>query len=128
MEAAGLTPGESDELNLRTLTETLRKLPEYLAERERLAKLADYGRAYHQALIDEAVTEGVRAFGPTFKVEERRVRYADASVEAIKEDIDLWKPLAAAACPGGGRQTADVGEPEPPVLPRPHTHPSAYAG
>jgi hypothetical protein len=128
MEAAGLTPGESDDLNLRTLTETLRKLPEYLAERERLAKLADYGRAYHQSLIDEAVREGVRAFGPAFKVEERRVRYAGASVEAIQEDLALWKPLAAQACPGGGRQTADVGDPEPPLPPTHFTHPGAFAG
>lgn len=125
MEAAGLKPLESEELNLRALTDTLKKLPEYLTERERLAKLADYGTKYHAALVDEAITEGVRAFGAeNFPVEERKLKLERQSIEDIQADLGLWRKTAAALFQGG-RQTADVGEPDPSAATRGFVTPPA---
>jgi hypothetical protein len=128
MEAAGLTTGESDEHNLRALTEAVKQLPAITAERERLAQLADDGRAYRADLIEAALTEGVRAYGATFPAEEYRAQFAAASLAFIKTNRDLWTQQAGEKLQPG-RQSADVGDPEPPAAPTgKYTHPSAYAG
>lgn len=112
MEAAGLTLGESDDHNLRILTEAVKKLPEYEKERERLAVLADYGTKYRAQLIEDTLSEGVRAFGAGFNKEQRRLQYESATIETIRADFDLFKPLGDATF-AGGRGSVDQGEPDP---------------
>jgi hypothetical protein len=113
MEAAGLPPAESDEVNFRTLIETVKKLPAIEAERERLAKLADDGKAYRAHLIDQALKEGVRAYGAEqFPSEQYRAQFESAPLDFIRTNLDLWTTMGDAALKGG-RQTVDQGEPDP---------------
>lgn len=114
MEAAGLPPGESDEHNLRVLTEAVKQLPAITAERERLAKEADDGRTYRADLIEATLSEGVRAYGATFPVEEYRAQFTGATLAFIKTNRDLWTAQAGEKLQPG-RQSADVGDPEPPA-------------
>jgi hypothetical protein len=76
------------------------------AETERLAPLADLGTKYRAALIEEVVTEGVRAFGNDFPAETERVLLAGASVEQLILKRDFNKGIAAQKL-AGGRVTTD---------------------
>lgn len=113
MEAAGLKPGESDEVNFRSLSEVVRKLPAIEAERERLAALADDGKQYRAHLIDSALKEGVRAYGAEkFPGEQYRAQFENAPLEFVRTNLDLWTAMGDVALKGG-RQTVDQGEPDP---------------
>jgi hypothetical protein len=76
------------------------------AETERLAPLADDGKVYRADLIEEVVTEGVRAFGNAFPAETERLVLASATIEQIKAKRDFNKSLAVQTLQGG-RVTTD---------------------
>jgi hypothetical protein len=85
--------------------------------RELLA-LAKEGRAYRLALVEEALTEGVRCFGNDFKPELYRSLFVNAGLEQIRSIRDEWKKQASAIFPGTRQSVADTAVPEKEVLPR----------
>lgn len=76
------------------------------AEAERLAPLADMGRVYKADLIEETITECVRAFGNAYPVETERKLLEAAEIEQIKAKRDFNRSLAAQSLTGG-RATTD---------------------
>jgi len=76
------------------------------AEAERLAPLADMGRVYKADLIEETITECVRAFGNAYPVETERKLLEAAEIEQIKAKRDFNRTLAAQSLTGG-RATTD---------------------
>ncbi len=76
-----------------------------------LAPLADAGRTYRADLIDQAITEGKRAYGTSFPEEQKRQSLERSSLEEIKCDLTLWKAAGDEKFKQG-RQTTD-GDPDP---------------
>ena len=75
-----------------------------------LEPLADDGRAYRGDLIEETITEGVRAFGNDFPAETFRGMLASQGLEAIKKLRDHHRAVASRNFPGGRRSVDDVTE------------------
>ncbi len=73
----------------------------------RLQPLADQGRAYREDLINQTVTEGVRALGEAFPEETYRAMLAGATLEHIRQVRDTFAKQAGERFPGG-RQTRDA--------------------
>jgi hypothetical protein len=75
-------------------------------ETERLAPLADLGTLYKADLIEEAVSEGTRAFGNAYPTEQKRLLLAKGTVDEIKAERDMNKGIASQTL-SGGRVTTD---------------------
>lgn len=91
------------------------------ADNSRLTGLADEGRAYRSDLIEQAISEGVRAMGNSFPAETYREMFASSNLDTIKLLRDRWSEQAARVIPGG-RQTVDTetkpaARPNGPVVP-----------
>lgn len=128
LHEVGITVSDDPLPGLRDLVTELRTLRPLKAENERLAKEADDGRTYRADLTAEALREGVRAYGATFPEEQYKTQFVDAPLDFIKTNRDLWTAQAGEKLQPG-RQSADVGDPEP--RPEPvgrYTHASAHAG
>lgn len=65
-----------------------------LAEAHTLRALADDGRTYRSALVDEAITEGGRAHGAAFEEGTYRSILESAPLAAIKRMRDDWRAQA----------------------------------
>lgn len=109
----------------RQLDETTRALADARAEVARLAPLADDGRAYRSDLVEQAIAEGIRAYGNAFPVETYREILAGLSLDGVKRIRDLHADAARAAIPTG-RQSADRTEPPAP-RPTPTVPDAAFA-
>jgi hypothetical protein len=83
------------------VTDLTRSLDEARAEIARLKPLADDGRAYRGDLIEQALTEGIRAYGNAFPVETYREMLGNQSLDAIKRVRDMHKDAADKAIPTG---------------------------
>lgn len=70
------------------------------------SEMAEIGRRYRSNLIEEALKEGVRAFGNTFNVEGRRSLLDKLEIAEIETFRDDWRSQADAVLPRG-RQTVD---------------------
>jgi hypothetical protein len=70
------------------------------------SEMAEVGRKYRSTLIEEALKEGVRAFGNTFNVEGRRSLLDKLEISEIETFRDDWRAQADSVLPRG-RQTAD---------------------
>lgn len=66
-----------------------------------LRPLAEDGRAYRQALVDEALAEGVRALGAGFDADVYRGVLASAGLEQIKRMRDDWRAVGDRMFAGG---------------------------
>lgn len=95
-----------------------------IAERERLAALADDGAAYRTDLIADTLAEGVRALGESFATETYRAMLSAAPLETIKRMRSDWKSVADQKFPAG-RQTVDSPETPEPQEPTPSRAPAA---
>ena len=84
---------------------------ETVAENARLRPLADEGRAYRAAILEEALTEGVRAQGDAFKREQWESWLKAMPLEAVREHRDTWKQQGDAKLPGG-RATREDADPK----------------
>lgn len=71
----------------------------------RLRRQADDGRSYREDLIEQALTEGVRAYGNDFAREAEKADLAGASLETIKRRRDQWKRTGDQVLPGGRKTT-----------------------
>lgn len=92
--------------------ELTRQLDDARAEIARLRPLADDGRAYRADLVEQAITEGIRAYGNAFPVETYRAMLEGQSLDAIKRVRDMHKEVADKAIPTG-RTSVDRGEKAP---------------
>lgn len=101
------------------------------AELDELRPLAEQGRAYRAALIDQAVAEGVRAQGEAFPEAAFRATLETATIEHIQAMRDSFAASGDARLPGGPQVKRDkddetAGTPDQqrttPVIP-----PMAYA-
>ncbi len=68
-----------------------------LAEAHTLRALADDGRTYRSALVDEAITEGARAHGAAFEEGTYRSILESAPLAAVKQMRDDWRGQADGA-------------------------------
>lgn len=89
----------------------LRDVQALISENERLRPLADDGRQYRNALVEEMILAGVRAHGATFKQETYRGIAAASTIPTIIEMRDDFDRLSHKQFPGG-RQTQDATETE----------------
>lgn len=88
--------------NMENLPESpVEALRAVIADRARLIPLADDGRAYRADLIEEAVVEGIRAFGTDFKEEKRRAMFAKLDLSDIKDTRDEWRAIGDLRNPAG---------------------------
>lgn len=120
-----MEPGEAIRHLASEVTRLEGALSDAQAETQRLAPLADDGRAYRADLVADALAEGVRAYGEDFAEETYRVVLESAPLATVKRMRDDWARIAAKRFPGG-RQTVD--EEETPTAPQRRVVPDeAYA-
>jgi hypothetical protein len=92
---------------LRTLaSEQAGQLDEQAEQLETLTPLAEEGRQYRADLIADAMAEGVRAYGPTFRQETYRGILEAAPLATVKAMREDWRTLGDRNF-AGGRQTQD---------------------
>lgn len=91
-------------------TEELETLRPLKAEVERMRPMADYGSLCRSNLIEDALTEGVRARGNDWPKEENRVKFERMSVE----DVEFWRDeFRSSVKLTEGRKTTDDVETPP---------------
>jgi hypothetical protein len=105
---------EIDELKTKSTSTDDERVGSLTAEVERLRPLADAGNTYRADLIEEALSEGVRAQGNAFPKEVQRGMLEKASIEDIKKIRDSLKTVADKTF-ASGRQTTDTIDALPPV-------------
>ena len=84
-------------------------------QRDEIADLqaaAKDGEAYREARVEEAIKQGIRAYGDDFDEEYHREYYGDMPLEKLETHIAQNKKKADAALPAG-RSTTDDHEPPP---------------
>ena len=84
-------------------------------QRDEIADLqtdAEDGKAYRDARVEEAIKQGIRAYGDDFDEEYHREYYGDMPLEKLETHIAQNKKKADAALPAG-RSTSDDHEPPP---------------
>ena len=84
-------------------------------QRDEIADLqaaAEDGKAYRDARVEEAIKQGIRAYGDDFDEEYHREYYGDMPLEKLETHIAQNKKKADAALPAG-RSTTDDHEPPP---------------
>ena len=77
-----------------------------------LQAAAEDGKAYRQARVEEALKQGVRAYGDEFDEEYHREYYGDMPLEKLETHIAQNKKKGDAAL-SSGRSTSDDHEPPP---------------
>lgn len=77
-----------------------------------LTKAAEDGKAYREARVEEAIKQGVRAYGDEFDEEYHREYYGDMPLEKLETHIAQNKKKGDAVL-SGGRSTSDDHEPPP---------------
>ena len=77
-----------------------------------LQAAAKDGEAYREARVEEAIKQGVRAYGDEFDEEYHREYYGDMPLEKLETHIAQNKKKGDAAL-AGGRSTSDEHEPPP---------------
>jgi len=91
---------------LRSTKEDLRKAQDKVVE---LTPLADDGRAYRSDLVNEALVQGVRAFGDKFAKETYTDVLNRSSLAVIKQLSSDWQAIGDSRFTGG-RQSEDKGD------------------
>ena len=84
-------------------------------QRDEIADLqadAGDGKAYREERVEEAIKQGIRAYGDDFDEEYHREYYGDMPLEKLETHIAQNKKKADAALPAG-RSTTDDHEPPP---------------
>ena len=90
--------------SLQTEVENLRQ------QVEQLTHDAEAGKTYRQARVDEAIKQGIRAYGDHFDEEYHRAYYTDLPMEQLEKHIAHNKKMGDTALPAG-RRTSDSHEP-----------------
>ena len=91
------------------LAEAQAALAEQLAKIERLKPLAEQGEQYRTDLIEQCISEGIRANGDDFPADAYREILRGTSLENIKAMLAQYAAQARKRFPGG-RQTVDGDE------------------
>ena len=97
---------QAEVTSLREQVETLRD------EKADLLLDAEDGKAYRKAQVDEAIKQGIRAYGDDFDEEYHREYYGDLPLDKLEKHIEHNKKMADAKLPAG-RSTTDTHEPPP---------------
>lgn len=115
--AAVLSAREIEIADLKTKTTATNdeRVARLEAEVERLRPLADDGTAYRSDLIEDALSEGVRAHGSPFPKETQRALLEKASISEIKTIRDSFKAIGNSNFKGG-RQTIEATEEGKPAV------------
>jgi hypothetical protein len=92
-----------------------------------LVERASDGAAYREALITEALGEGVRAFGAGFNQEAYRRTLEASSLDVVRLMRDDWKRAAKNTFPGSRLTTEEDGHGTAAVTDEP-VNDSAFAG
>lgn len=100
---------EIDQLKSAQVESTDERVTKLEADLQRLRPLADAGETYRNDLIEQALTEGVRAQGNAFPKEVQRGMLEKASIEEIKKVRDGFKAAGDERLKGG-RQSVDTVE------------------
>ena len=90
--------------SLQTEVENLRQ------QVEQLTHDAEAGKTYRQARVDEAIKQGIRAYGDHFDEEYHRAYYTDLPMEQLEKHIAHNKKMGDTTLPAG-RRTSDSHEP-----------------
>ena len=106
--------------------ELARDLADARAEIARLTPLADDGRAYRADLIEQALHEGIRAYGNAFPAETYREMLTTQSLDGIKRIVALHREAADKAIPTG-RTSVDRAEKAPAPTPKNDVPDAAFA-
>lgn len=106
--------------------ELARDLAEARAEIARLTPLADDGRVYRADLVEQALHEGIRAYGNAFPVETYREMLTTQSLDGIKRIVALHREAADKAIPTG-RTSVDRAEKAPAPTPKNDVPDAAFA-
>jgi hypothetical protein len=101
-----LTRLNDENTRLRTELERL------TAENTRLSPLADMGSRYRTDLIEDAITQGVRALGERFQVEQYRTMLANCTIEQIEAVRSGFAEQGKTRFVGGRHTTDDAGPEE----------------
>lgn len=83
---------------------------------EQLTDEAEDGKTYRQARVDEAIRQGIRAYGQHFDEEYHRSYYEDLPMDQLEKHIAHNKKMGDVALPTG-RRTSDSHDPPPEALP-----------
>ena len=104
---SGLTlEGEPDTLGVcRSMSAEIARLKPFEA-------LAHDGRVLRDALVEDALAEGVRAFGNDFNREAKKTMLEGSGVEMIRELRDSWKGIGDSKLSGGRRSVEDPDNPD----------------
>lgn len=78
-----------------------------------LTRSAEDGKAYREARVEEAIKQGVRAYGDDFDEDYHREYYGEMPLEKLETHISQNKKKGDAALSGGNRSTSDDHEPPP---------------
>lgn len=98
-EAAGVEPTD----------DPLAEATRMIGDMPRLRRLADMGTEYRVDVVNQAITEGIRARGEKFKEEQWRATLGKLELEEVKRFRDDWKD-AADEMLSGGRVVRETGE------------------
>lgn len=90
------------------ITELAAKVSELTQRVAELEPLAEQGRQYRQDLIEQALKEGVRAFGQSFDQEFWTRTFGQMSVEDVKHLRAQWEGVTRERFGPGGRQTTPI--------------------
>jgi len=90
-------------------TAQAQRVKDLTAEVDRLKPLADDGATYRADLIDNALAEGVRAYGDSFDADTYSALMGQSDLVVIKRLRDDWKVIGDGRFPHG-RQTKDQHE------------------
>jgi hypothetical protein len=82
-------------------------------EVETLSPLAEDGRAYRTATLDEALAAGVRALGDKFNREAQQKALGSLPLDTVREMRDVWNATGDAIFAGGRRTQDGPGERAP---------------
>ena len=126
LQEAGIEAGADLLAGVRWLVTDWQRLKELARESEALRALADEGRQYRSALVEDALAEGVRALGSGFDRPVYEQMFATTPLALIRTMRDTWAREAALQFPGG-RVTVDVAAPPPGDRPPAQVPDSAYS-
>lgn len=71
-----------------------------------LTPLADDGREYRKTVVDDALAQGIRAFGDKFDQEQQRTLFESMPIDMVRQMGASWEKIADAVFTGG-RKTHD---------------------
>lgn len=99
--------GEDGDI-LATLTEATKEVDGLRAKVAELQPLAEDGKQYRSQCVEDALANGIRAFGDKFDAEKKRAFLESQSLETVRTFNEEWERLGDARFTGGRKTTDDA--------------------